>query len=163
MVKIYGWVGGGGCPGHFTVISWDWGYFLFSSPTGPKSQVPVPVTVAWQFVWKSFKLDINARQTCYTFFFRRKSVDLYTRHNADTASWEIFSEPPVRNKLSRTKREKISSTTELRKVTLTLEKLRTKNHKHTCDTAKFKCSCDILGNRAVYCWHIMYVCLQKYV
>lgn len=63
-------------------------------------------------------------------------MDLYTLHSERSASWEIFSEPPVRNRLSRTNKEKISSTTELRKVTLTCDKLRTKNKKHTYKTAK---------------------------
>ena len=43
-LKVVG--GGGGGPGHFTVISWYWAYFLFFIPRSHfpfcRSQVPIP-------------------------------------------------------------------------------------------------------------------------
>ena len=41
MVKSYGWVVGGG-PGHYAVISWDWGYTLFPIPI---SIFPIPIPI----------------------------------------------------------------------------------------------------------------------
>ena len=100
-----------------------------------------------------------------TFIFncRRKDVNLYTRPSASVAVWEVFSEPPVRRNRLSLKKDQVSSATTVRKVTLTLSKLRTNNHKHNHNTAKFSCSCDIIGNRKVWCWHIVYVCLHKYI
>ena len=109
-------------------------------------------TVWWQ---RYSKIEIQ-------YYCRRKDVNLYTRVSANVAVWEVFSELPVRRNRLSLKKDQVSSAATIRKVTLTLSKLRTNRHTHNHNTAKFSCSCDILGNRKVWCWHIVYVCLHKY-
>ena len=65
-------------------------------------------------------------------------MNLFNRRSENVAVWEVFSELPVRNRLSlkKKKQDQVSSSTTLHYVTLTLSKLRTNRHVHNHDTAK---------------------------